>query len=124
MSKLSESINPVDTGNRKIMNDSLFNKVVDINHVWERADPSTHSVAKIYRVEARFGAQVVVKDCYEGREAIDSLAQRVHQTRRAVIEAVFGEFRPLMAELSLAISQNDFETASEVYGRIYDQMFT
>jgi hypothetical protein len=116
MSKLLEAMQALDTGDRKYITprkSKLFENVVNIKStIFE--DKQSINVAKVYRVSATFGTQVMITDAelLRNPHAIEYAADNA---KRAVAEAVFGEFRPIIIQIYNALYDYDVEQARNCY---------
>ena len=77
--------------------------------------------ATVYRIEARFGAQVAVTD--ESKEAIGWERLLKEKVYRPLAHEVFGEFRKPLLDADLAIAQGEYREASKLIHEILDSMF-
>ena len=124
MSKLLEAMQALDTGDRNLITpkkSKLFDNVVDIKStVFE--DKLSLNVAKVYRISATFGNKVMVTDT-ELLSNPYALEQAIDHVKRAVAEAVFGEFRPIIIQIYNALYDYDVEQARKLLVELEYQMF-
>lgn len=124
MSKLLEAMQALDTGDRNLITpkkSKLFDNVVDIKStVFE--DKLSLNVAKVYRISATFGNKVMVTDT-ELLSNPNALEQAIDHVKRAVAEAVFGEFRPIIIQIYNALYDYDVEQARKLLVELEYQMF-
>lgn len=124
MSKLLEAMQALDTGDRNLITpkkSKLFDNVVDIKStVFE--DKLSLNVAKVYRISATFGNKVMVTDT-ELLSNPNALEQAIDHVKRAVAEAVFGEFRPIIIQIYNALYDYDVEQARKLLVDLEYQMF-
>jgi hypothetical protein len=124
MSKLLEAMQALDTGDRKYITpkkSKLFENVVNVKStIYE--DKQSINVAKVYRVSATFGTQVMITDAelLRNPHAIEYAADNA---KRAVAEAVFGEFRPIIIQIYNALYDYDVEQARKLLSELEIQMF-
>ena len=85
-------------------------------------DKQSINVAKVYRVSATFGTQVMITDAelLRNPHAIEYAADNA---KRAVAEAVFGEFRPIIIQIYNALYDYDVEQARKLLSELEIQMF-
>jgi hypothetical protein len=123
MSQVVRAIKAVDTGNRKYTPEQLspimshaFQAKEQIEEVHELGE-----VLKMYRIEARMGAQVLVNE----RDAMhaDGIEKAIDRTRNMVIEAIFGEFRSHFRLIEAALYNYDYVTARQLLQNMETQMF-
>jgi len=124
MSKLLEAMQALDTGDRKYITprkSKLFENVVNIKStIFE--DKQSINVAKVYRITATFGNQVMVTDT-ELLSNPNALEHAINHTKRSVAEAVFGEFRPIIMQIYNALYDYDVEQARKLMTDLENQMF-
>lgn len=116
MSKLAKHIAAHDTGRRHIEQTPIPSL-----QVMEEVSYSPVLLAKEYRVEARLGVVTMVSDMVEDRTGVWTDA--IRHARCKLVEEVFGEFRPLIHQINEAIHMRDWQGASLLTGKLYDQMF-
>lgn len=73
-----------------------------------------------YRIGVEFSAQVYIT---EG-ESAEHKSHVVNQVRRAIVEEVFGEFRPIINKLRISIISRDHTEAASLLEELHRQMFT
>lgn len=115
MSHLTESLSLLRTGQRMPLRNSSAYTMATL----ELAETSIEETATEYHILATFGARAMVVNS-QGDEAKILAVERV---KRAVAEAVFGEFRPLVHNLTMAIQAGDFEKALELVDDLHAQLF-
>jgi hypothetical protein len=124
MSKLLEAMQALDTGDKKIITpkkSKLFENVVNVKStIYE--DKQSINVAKVYRVAATFGTQVMITDT-ELLSNPHALEYAADNAKRAVAEAVFGEFRPIIIQIYNALYDYDVEQARKLLSELEIQMF-
>jgi hypothetical protein len=124
MSKLLEAMQALDTGDRKYITpkkSKLFENVVNVKStIYE--DKQSINVAKVYRVSATFGTQVMITDTELLRNP-HALEYAADNAKRAVAEAVFGEFRPIIIQIYNALYDYDVEQARKLLSELEIQMF-
>lgn len=74
-----------------------------------------------YDIEVKLGAQVYIDDL--SLNEVNVIDRAVFNVRRAVIEEIFGEFRPLLNELSVEIYNRDFDKIKSLINSLYNKMF-
>lgn len=124
MSQLVNAIQAFDTGERKALRtkkSKLFEDLVKLeSQIYE--DKSSYDVAKIYRIGVKFGNQVMVSE-HDVLRSEHALTDAINNTKRSVIEAVFGEFRPTIRQIYDALYDHDVEKARKILSDLEYQMF-
>ena len=120
MSKLALAITTRDTGKLRALKSEL--STVDLT---ESFTPLMLNgvVCQEYAIEARLGAKVYLTEL-EQVQSSTALQGAVTATRKQVIEEVFGEFRPLIAQLRVALYDTDTHRARDILFRLERQMFS
>jgi hypothetical protein len=75
-----------------------------------------------YNIGVRLGARVFIKDDV-GSEMDTEIKYATYNVRRAVIEEIFGEFRPIINEMSVGLYDHDFDKLKKLIDLMYDKMF-
>lgn len=124
MSQLVNAIQAFDTGERKVLRakkSRLFEDLVKLeSQIYE--DKSSYDVAKIYKIGVKFGNQVMVSE-HEILRNGHALTDAINNTKRSVVEAVFGEFRPAIRQIYDALYDYDVEKARKILSDLENQMF-
>lgn len=115
MSKVVSMIKATDTGRRSIKKERL-SKVMNIKEGVETDFAAQYNM--LYRIEVKLGAQTTVP-AYD----TDRLQYAIQDTKKNVIEYMFGEFRPYFREISMALWEEDTKAAMEIMARFEKQMF-
>lgn len=131
MSQVIRAITAVDTGNRQNIKKELTPIMVDVFKVkqeWTTFHDPAVGPAKIYRIDCRLGAQVMVEESGTLRHAGEQesgqeLADAVHRTKQMVIEAIFGEFRSHFRQIEKSMYDYDYKTARTQLYAMERQMF-
>ena len=124
MSQLVSAIQSFDTGERKILRNKrskLFEDLVTLESQIHE-DKSEMFVAKIYKIGLKIGNQVMVSD-HELLRNEHALTDAINNTKRSVIEAVFGEFRPTIRQIYDALYDYDVDKARHLLVKLEEQMF-
>lgn len=123
MSQLVNAIQAFDTGERKILRakkSRLFEDLVKLeSQIYE---DRSYDVGKIYRIGVKFGSQVMVSE-HEILRNEHALTDAINNTKRSVVEAVFGEFRPTIRQIYDALYDYDVEKARKILSDLENQMF-
>jgi hypothetical protein len=122
MSNLVKFVEAVDTGNRKIIRQKmppLFENLVSGEATVQQVP---HDAGILYRIGVKFGSQALITDV-ERLKSDHVITEAIDRTKRQIIEAVFGEFRPYFRRLELAIYDYDYETAGKILYEFERQMF-
>lgn len=72
-----------------------------------------------YKLGVRFEHNVIIGPA----NSYDELDHALWSTKRAMIEEVFGEFRPMLSELDLALWERDMSKAHYILRRLNHAMF-
>lgn len=115
MSQISKAITFTDTGDRKYIPKGLsplFQDVFSSTATIEQV--VTPLIGKVYAIGCKIGVRAIVSE-HEGSGALENAVMR---TKRQVIEAVFGEFRPHFRRIEKAIYDHDYNEA----GRLLHEM--
>ena len=116
MSKLSKMIEQKQLGNpRRIVDKSLLGRMATVNSEMSEMSFVTQKTQVDLGVSLRFRTYVTPNT---GSEVM-----AMNQARRAVVEAVFGEFREPLVEAMVALHDRDFEAAEELISRVLNNMF-
>ena len=115
MSKLSKAISEAYTGEVRAAKNNL--KYVEVNSSITdvKATVDRHYV---FDIVAKFGARGIISDSIKG-----SHSEVVKNVRRTVVEEVFGEFRPLINDLRIAMYRQDDHQAKAILDKLEYQMF-
>jgi len=119
MSEVVKAIKYLDLGERKYVQSKknpLFEGVFNAKAVAGDTYTETGFVAKRYRIEVRIGA-----DAFISNE--DSIHHSVERTKRQVIEAIFGEFRPHFRQIEKAIYDYDYHEAGKLLHEMEKKMY-
>lgn len=111
MSKLSKAIRALQTGEVRVKKDNF--KFTEIKH-WNQLSPDY--LYREYRIEAKFGVSVYAKE--------ETLSDAVKDAKFAINEEIFGEFRPILTEIRIALYDVDFTRAKKLLSQLENQMFT
>ena len=117
MSKLVDAVEAVTDNRRRYKPEKLFAQLVDVKAEFDKDFSISYQTR--YQIRAKIGAAAWIDD-----GGPTSLERAVEQTKRSIIEAVFGEFRPYFRELQMAIwdGKSDKEI-KEILDRFEKQMF-
>jgi hypothetical protein len=115
MSKVVSMIRASDTGRWSLKKERL-SKIMNIHENVETTLETKFNTE--YRIDVRLGAKAIVA-AYDD----DHLKYAIKDTKRTVVEYIFGEFRPYFRELSMALWDEDFPAAMEIMTRFEKQMF-
>jgi len=124
MSQLVKAITATDTGNRKFVQESfslLFRDVFDKKEQFTDATIAPN-VAKVYRIGVTIGKEVMISEL-DAINGEDVLYESVQRTKRAVVEAIFGEFREDFYRLESAIYDRDFQRARSLLTDFQRKMY-
>lgn len=119
MSKLVQAVEAsrYNNGQMRIKPERLLASLMDINNTFEK--DIAYTTQTRYSIRVKIGADAWIDDGREGTH----IEQAVKQTQRAIIEAVFGEFRPYFRELHLAVLDGKYDELHEILDRFERQMF-
>jgi hypothetical protein len=120
MSKLSTAIDATLTGNLRASTTPTRFRYTDIKF---EVHPTIHS----YNIdrEVRLGVRLQTTAWIHGHEweNTDARSAAIRDLKRAMIEEVFGEFRPLIIELRSAMYDKDDVRARQLIVELENQMF-
>lgn len=114
MSKFSKALEQTFTGEKKIVPQRYKIK-------FESDKTYSYGIGKQVRLGAMFVAQGYVEDNPSAK--IDTSAEVVNSLRRALIEELFGEFRPYFIEMHTAMYEYDFDRMRTLLAQMEHQMF-
>lgn len=124
MSNVVKAIVAVDTGNRNVITKGMSKLFTDVFSV--RSDVyelrNQQDIAKVYKIGVTLGAQCIVADSDYLRNP-DALAEAINRTKRQVVEAIFGEFRPQIRSIEQALYNHNMEDAGRLLDQLERQMF-
>jgi len=124
MSKLAKAITATTTGNVRAMRDKLryLEVTKSVSDVGSSFYP--HKLAKEYRIQARFTAVAWLEDEISKTAQHDAFQEMLQTVKRGMIEEMFGEFRPLIIEMRVALYDEDTQRARTLLAQLEEQMFT
>lgn len=121
MSKLARAITATMTHRKVALNKPL--KYTDIKLDNGSID-FTYSTGTVYRIGVTLGKQVVVPDFDVTISKNDSpLYNALYDMKQAIIQEIFGEFRPQLIELKLALYDQDTDRARQILNTLEKNMF-
>lgn len=119
MSEVVKAIKFLDLGDRKYIQSKknpLFESVFSAKAVAGETYSPQGFIAKRYRIEVRLGADAyIIED--------DDVHESVKRTKRQVIEAIFGEFRPHFRQIEKAIYEYDYHEAGKLLHEMEKKMY-
>ena len=118
MSKLAKAITATFTGD-VVASRKLKMRYTEVN--LETLDDGYAHYARIYKIQAKFGVQKVVDT--SGLSNFDISKYVLNDIKRAIIEEVFGEFRPYLIEMRTAIYEQDDLRLRTLLANLEQQMF-
>ncbi len=125
MSQVVKAISATDTGDRRYIKEKLsplFQDVFDVKSQIGELRDSSGQVIKVYKIGVTLGNSVAVSELDQLQNP-DSLTEAINTTKRAVIEGIFGEFRPYFRRMEIALSNYDTEQARLILHELEDLMF-
>ena len=126
MSKLAKAITATTTGNVRVARDRLryLEVTKSVSDVGSSFSP--HKLAKEYRIEARFTAVAWLEDeiSKTAEQNHDAFQEMLQTGKRGMIEEMFGEFRPLIIEMRVALYDEDTQRVRTLLAQLEEQMFT
>ncbi len=125
MSQVVKAISATDTGDRRYIKEKLsplFQDVFDVKSQISELRDSSGQVIKVYKIGVTLGNSVAVSELDQLQNP-DSLTEAINTTKRAVIEGIFGEFRPYFRRMEIALSNYDTEQARLILHELEDLMF-
>ena len=118
MSKLAKAITATFTGD-VVASRKLKMRYTEVN--LETLDDGYAHYARIYKIQAKFGVQKVVDTSEVSNFDISKYV--LNDVKRAIIEEVFGEFRPYLIEMRTAIYEQDDLRLRTLLANLEQQMF-
>lgn len=119
MSRLAHEINARVTGDFKLKK----MRYADIKHELSPTMTSpTMLASKGVRMSATFAHTSWINDLGQASEGT-LLGEALYDTKRAIIEDVFGEFRPLIIEMRCALHDVDTDRLRRLLAELEHQMF-
>lgn len=123
MSNLVNAIMATDTGERKYIKSKTSQLFQDVFSAREDAcQVYTPDIGMMYRIGVTLGSQVLVPD-HAGVKDPNVLERAIRRTKEQVIEAVFGEFRPMIRQIELHLYNYEHEEAAQLLGQMERKMF-
>lgn len=113
MSKLAKAIDATTTGNVREARDLKLN-YLDITE--ETSIVSHYSLDKQYRIGVAFRQTIYISER-------DNFSDAVLAVKRAMIEEVFGEFRPYIIEMQSALYVEDRARIRTLLAELENKMF-
>ncbi len=123
MSKLANAVYAKETGRRA---KSPLNSVT-VTESWHNSPDSAvwnPRFLKEYRVEVGLRHNILLTEEIIHASESAALAEAIAMVKDAVIEEVFGEFRPHFRAINLALWNQDFDAALKALRVMEDQMFS
>ena len=125
MSQVVKAISAADTGDRRYIKEKLsplFQDVFNVkSDIGERHD-NHGQVVKVYKIGVTLGNAMAISELDHLQDP-NALTNGINITKRAVIEGIFGEFRPYFRRMEMALSNYDTEQARLVLHELEDLMF-
>ena len=116
MSKLCDKIEAVQTGRVKLAREGY---TVQIEEQWNSVvNPSYRTVSE-YKLSAKFEVRG-----FSGSDKREDLVHLKNMAKRQVIEEVFGEFRPLIRSIELALYNLDVAGAKTALRHLENEMMS
>lgn len=119
MSEVVKAIKYLDLGDRKYIHakkNPLFEGVFNAKAIAGDTYNDMGFIVKRYRIEVRIGADAYISDD-------DGIEHSVERTKRQVIEAIFGEFRPHFRQIEKAIYEYDYHEAGKLLHEMEKKMY-
>jgi hypothetical protein len=114
MSKLAKALEPAQTGN-KIADQNIRHMQV----ISSIAESSSNFTSTEVQLKAEFRTKVFINENLSNESALEA----IKDAKKAIIEDVFGEFRPFLLEAKVAIHQRDLHKALFILNELQQQMF-
>lgn len=124
MSQVVKAILATDTGDRKYVRENLSPLFQDVfkskSEITELRHPGF--IVKQYRIGVTLGQTIAIDESSHLKDP-DALGDGINKVKRAVIEGIFGEFRPYFRRIEMALANYDTEQARLILHELEDQMF-
>jgi hypothetical protein len=117
MSKLATMITATQTGNKRAVQNTKYLSV-DMN---SQAIQGYHAEYQV-RLSVNLTKDAFISDDMKASNT-DIWKESLYHMRRAMIEEVFGEFRPLIIEARTAVYEKDFDRLRLLLAELENQMF-
>ncbi len=125
MSQVVKAISAAGTGESRYIKENLsplFQDVFNVKSHINEVQDSQGFVAKQYKIGVTLGNTMLIGET-EQLSNPDALIDGINTTKRAVIEGIFGEFRPYFRRMEIALSNYDTEQARLILHELEDLMF-
>jgi hypothetical protein len=130
MSQISKALYATDTGKRfaprglsPIFRDVLDESVTGLSHHIQDLTPSS-SVYSCYKLQLKLGINFMVGDADISHSKHDVVSASILNAKRNMVEAIFGEFRPQLTRIRMAIENYDTVEATRLLNELEEQMFS
>lgn len=117
MSKLANAVYNID---RKRIAKPASLDALRVTATWK---PHTDTDCYEYRIGVGLEHRIVIS-AEEAQRNDRALTDAIREVRRAIIEEVFGEFRPHLRAIQMACYRHDMEAAREAVNALEKQMFS
>lgn len=124
MSQLVKAIIARDTGSKKLHESfsPLFKAVFNSQERITDSRTTSFEAAKIYEIQVTLGMRATVTES-DAFQNSDALSEAILRTKKAVIEACFGEFREDFHLIQAAIYERDFQKARSLVTDLQVKVF-
>ena len=121
MSKIARAIAATGTGNYAAP--TKFN-YTDVTMKSTKVPGTWGDIVTQYRIEARLGADAWVSPETIVNNEQNALEHAIMSIKRAVVEEIFGEFRPIIYQMNTALYEKDTVRLATLLATLEHQMFT
>ena len=117
MSKLAKLIDATISGETRAVRD-LCPRYIEVSHTVsdEILSSVAYPTATMYTVGVKFNKSILIREISHLREA-------TAYVKRAMIEEVFGEFRPIISEMRASLYEEDTTRVRSLIAELENRMF-
>ena len=118
MSKLAKLITATMTGDVRAVRDINLRYIKgDMSVSADVSQYATHGISKVCRIGVTIDKQIMLRN-------EDAVTESFRDIKRAILEEVFGEFRPYLIEMRAALYEEDTTRLRALIAEVEEQMFT
>lgn len=114
MSKLIDAVKASE-GRPTLISNRLFDEIVSISSSYK---PCKNTLGSVYKIGVKLEQEVILNSTDS-----EMLTTAIEDAKRAIIEAVFGEFRDYFYQIEIAAYQRDFDKVKSILRSFQDDMF-
>ena len=122
MSQISKAIMAVQTPERKHITEKLPPLLQDVFD-GKASIRKDFNVGLVYTIGIKLGSQCVITELELMKSKNNVPEDAINRTKRQIIEAIFGEFRPHIRRIEKAIYDYDYQEAGKLLYELEHVMF-